>query len=479
MVLTVLILCANSFGVQKYAGFKLIGYIPTWNSGLNGDPSATNKRDIDKIDFSKMTHVIAAFIHSDADGNIRFPAPIELTASPWSHQQAIDTIVARAKRNDVKVLLSLGSSENGWEMTKSAAARTNFSKQIKQYLIDHNFDGLDLDLEGGWDDESPFYSEEYALLAKELRDTLGYDFYLTSAVGATNNKLWTDDFLSVLDWVNIMIYDLHMWWSNDIKNDSGFDDQLEAANAWSERLPKEKLVFGAPFYGHGWNKGDNERLYYEINWWHPANNADSSTWTWYKSDYFLYFVLDSLFDLSPRQDSIVISESDKLWLNAENSNMGFRGSYDGIIYFNGRDLLKKKAKWAIDNNYGGMMIWELSNDVPTAHQHSLLNALAEQFYESAKNIPSPISAKPMKTTINGSQFFSLQNKTLKISLPSANSSEITITDVRGRIVFTRTVNAKEVFVSLDEKRFANGVYLLNVETKDKNGKVYRYSAKLR
>jgi GH18 family chitinase len=336
-----------------------------------------------------------------------------------------------------------------------------------------------LDLEGGWDDESPFYSKEYALLAKELRDTLGDDFYLTSAVGATNNKLWTDDFLSVLDWVNIMIYDLHNWWSDDIKNDSGFDDQLEAANAWSKRLPKEKLVFGAPFYGHGWNHGANERLYYEINWWRPANSAPS-TWTWYKSDYFLYFVLDSLFDLSPQQDSIVISKSDKLWLNSENSNMGFRGSYtDGIIYFNGRDLLKKKAKWTIENNYGGMMVWELSNDVPTSHQHSLLNALAEQFYESAKNIPSPISAKHIKTTINGS-WFSLRNNTLKISLPSANSSEITITDVRGRIVFTRTVNAKEVLVSLDEKRFANGVYLLNVETKDNNGKVYyRYSAKLR
>jgi len=458
----VLAFFASSFGAQKYAGFKLIGYIPTWNSGLNGDPTSTNERDINKIDFSKITHAIVAFIHSDANGNLRFPGPSELTASPWSHEQALDTIVARSKRNGVKVMLSLGSSENGWKMTKSAAARTNFSKQIKQYLISHDFDGLDLDLEGGWDESSPFYSNEYALLAKELRDSLGGDFYLTSAVGATNDKLWTKDFLSALDWINIMIYDLHMWWSGDIRNDSGFDDQLAAAKTWSKRLSKGKLVFGVPFYGHGWDLDKDERLYNEINWWHPANQTDPSKWNWYPSDYFHYFVLDSLFDLSPQQDSVLISKDDKLWFDVENGGMAFRrANSDGIIYFNGAELLKKKAKWAIDSGYGGMMVWELMNDVASSRPNSLLNALAVQFYESTKDMPSPTVEKNMK--IASADFsFSLQNKALKISLPSAKNSKITVADSRGRVLFSRTANAKEIFVALDGKRFADGIYILSV-----------------
>jgi GH18 family chitinase len=454
----VLILCASSFGAQKYAGFKLIGYIPTWNSGLNGDPTSTNERDINKIDFSKITHAIASFINSDANGNL---VPIEWTASPWSHEQALDTIVARSKRNGVKVLISLGSTQDGWEMTKSAAARTNFAKQIKQYLISHDFDGLDLDLEGGWDESSPFYSKEYALLAKELRDSLGGDFYLTSAVGATNDKLWTKDFLSALDWINIMIYDLHMWERKDVRNDSGFDDQIAAAKTWSKRLPKEKLVLGAPFYGHGWDYDKNERLSYEINWWHPANQTDTSKWNWYPSDYFHYFVLDSLFDLSPSQDSVLIAKDDKLWFDVENSDMAFRrAKSNAIIYFNGQNLLKKKAKWAIDSGYGGMMIWELMNDVPASYPNSLLNALAKQFSESTKDMPSSTNAQSIKSTEGVS--FLIQNKTLKISLPNAKNAKITVADSRGRLIFSKTTNAKEIFVSLENKRFADGIYLLSV-----------------
>ncbi|MDR0304315.1 MAG: T9SS type A sorting domain-containing protein [Chitinispirillales bacterium] len=458
-VFIVLLFCINSFCAEKYAGYKLVGYIPTWNSGLNGDPSCTNEREINKIDFSKITHAIVAFINSDANGNLTIPE--DLTASPWSHEQAADTIIARSKRNGVKVFISLGSSQDGWEMTKSPTARTNFSKQIKQYLISHNFDGLDLDLEGGWDVEHPFYSEEYTLLTKELRDTLGNDFYLTSAVGATNDQLWTDNFLSALDWINIMIYDLHMWWRGDIRNDSGFDDQLEAANTWSKRLPKEKLVFGAPFYGHGWDFDNNKRYYYDINWWHAKNITDSSQWNWYQNDYLIYFILDSLFDLSPEQDSIIVTQNDKLWIDIENTYMGFRGAHNGIIYFNGQNLLKKKAKWAIDGGYGGIMIWELGLDVPTSHPHSLLNALAEQFYESTKNIHSTISAKVVKTA-KPDFLFSLQNRTLRIFLSNVNPAKITVSDCKGRILFSQTASAKEVFVALNKKHFADGIYLLNV-----------------
>jgi len=142
--------------------------------------------------------------------------------------------------------------------------------------------------------------------------------------------------------------------------------------------------------------------------------------------------------------------------------MGFRRAKNNAkIYFNGQNLLKKKAKWAIDSGYGGMMIWELMNDVPTSHPNSLLNALAGQFYESTKDTPSPIAAKNIKNAVAGFSF-SLQNKALKISLPSAKNAKITVADSRGRILFSRTANAKEIFVALDNKRFADGIYILSV-----------------
>jgi GH18 family chitinase len=351
-------------------------------------------------------------------------------------------------------------------MTQNSEARTNFAANIKKLLTDKNFDGLDLDLEGGWGPDAPFYSDEYTLLAKELRDSLGSDFYLTAAVGATPNSwdgktLWTREFVEVLDWINIMVYDLHLWSANDIYNPSGFNDQVNVAETWEEYLGKEKLVFGVPFYSNGWDYDNNKRYANQINWYHAPNNTDSASWDWYENNVFNYFVLDSLFDLNPDDDSIIVGKDDKIWIDVEGSVMGFRGSHNGIIYLNGRTTMKKKAKWAIDNEYGGIMIWELSCDVPTTHPNSLLNALAEQFYESTKGMSIPIAAKNAKFAKNEISF-SIRSRTLKITLENANPSKVIITDSKGRVLFSQSNGTKEILISMAKKYFAAGIYTVTV-----------------
>jgi chitinase len=461
LILIFFVFCTNSFCTEKYADFKLIGYIPVWNSGA---PVYTNKNSIENIDFSKITHAIIAFIESDSSGN---KLNLSTNYSVWTSEQALDSIVAISKRNNVKVLISLGTTADGWKMTLNPETRTNFVSSIKRFLIEKNLDGLDLDFEGGWDASAPFYSDEYELLAKELRDSLGNNFYLTAAVGASmtswdGKTLWTKGFLEILDWINIMVYDLHLWGgAADIRNPSGFDDQVQAAETYKKFIDRKKLVFGVPFYANGWDHDNDKRYANEINWWHSSTNTDSSSWEWYENEVFNYFILDSLFDLHPDADSVLVSDGDKIWLDFEGSGMSFRGSHNGIIYFNGQNLLKKKAKWVIDNDYGGIMIWELGLDVPKSHPRSLLNALAEQFHESTKNIYSSIHTKATKIA-NADFSVSLQNKTLKISFTSVKPAKITIADSRGRLLLSRETNTKEVYIQLNKKQFADGIYLLSI-----------------
>ena len=455
-ILSILVLTALAFGQEKYAGRKLIAYVPTWNSNL---PNFNNQQAIDKIDFSKLTHAIVAFVQSDANGNISF---YEFSASPWTHQQALDTIVARSKRNGVKPLISLGNSIGGWNMTKSPEARANFATKIKQFMRDNGFVGLDLDLEGGWGPDAPFYYEEYEILAQELRDSFAGEFYLTAAIGFSDKswngqQLWTEGFVQLMDWVNIMVYDIHLWIPSAIQNPSGFQDQVNAANLWGRFLPKEKLVFGVPFYANGWDFDNNRRYEIEVNWWLPAGDNNWQSWGLAAN----YYVLDSLFDLSdPNRDSIIVTQDDEVFLNHEGAMVAFRGSHNGIVFFNGRTLLKKKAKWAIENGYGGMMIWEATGDVPTTHPRSLLRALAEQFKESTGE---PAAILPKQAASSQNNFtFSLQNRTLKINLENANSAEIKIIDSKGKVLYRTNQNTKSISLNLARKQFSSGVYFLQV-----------------
>jgi len=459
IIFAILVLVVFTFAEEKYAGRKLVGYVPIWTSGA---PVYTVQSNIKKIDFSKLSHAIIPFIFSDAFGNITYYDNYQTGA--WSPENTVDSIIAISKQNNTKTLISLGSTVGGWNMTKNPEARTNFIKNIKNLMAAKQIDGLDLDLEGGWGSEMPFYIDEYILLAKELRDSLAGEFLLTAAIGAMKESwlgvpLWNKEFVELMDWVNIMVYDLHLWGADDIKNPSGMQDQINAAKTWGEYLDKEKLVFGVPFYSNGWDYDNNERYSNEINWWHGPTETDSSLWTWYPNEVYNYFILDSLFQPHPDADSILVTQDDKLWLNTPYSGMGFRGSHNGIIYLNGQTTLKNKAKWAIDSGYGGIMIWEVTGDVPTNHPRSLLAALAEQFEESTKDLTT-ISRK--QAAIKNTFSLSIQNRVLKIALSNSNLADIKIFDSKGKVLYRDSKNAKEISINLNKKQFSNGIYFLQV-----------------
>jgi GH18 family chitinase len=97
-------------------------------------------------------------------------------------------------------------------------------------------------------------------------------------------------------------------------------------------LPKEKLVAGVPFYGWLFKSADN------------AEGAEEVAYR-------------DILDRFPDQGAHL------------KDNMG-------LLYYNGIETMQKKAKYIKDNNLGGIMIWELTQDADDADK-SLLNAIHE------------------------------------------------------------------------------------------------------
>ena len=68
---------------------------------------------------------------------------------------------------------------------------------------------------------------------------------------------------------------------------------------------------------------------------------------------------------------------------------GYNGCYDGIdengwyhcentgkdFWFNTPDVVAQKTQYAIDNGYGGVMIWHYNCDLPSTQEGSLLRAI--------------------------------------------------------------------------------------------------------
>ena len=129
----ILILVLGVFNLSM-AQKKVIAYIPNWVD-LNAFSSS--------VQYSKLTHINIAFENPDANGYLSF-------------NSGSNTIINAAHAQNVKVFVSLGGGsvseggairDNYFNLIK-AANRTAFIQKIYDYVVAHNFDGVDMDLEG-------------------------------------------------------------------------------------------------------------------------------------------------------------------------------------------------------------------------------------------------------------------------------------------------------------------------------------------
>lgn len=291
---------------------KLVAYVPTWVDLPAFAPT---------IDYAKLTHINLAFANpTNAAGDLPF--------SP-RNQVLLDL----AHSNRVQVLISIGgggAAENREMKARyfellTSGKRAGFVTKLTDYVVNHGFDGLDVDIEG------PSINGDYGAFIRDLGVALKpKGKLLTSALskGYGGAKVPASTF-EQFDFVNIMAYDgAGPWAPNSPGQHSSLMFAEDNVAFWLERgLPKAKAVLGVPFYGYGFGEAFRKRDY-------PY--------------------------------SAILAE----FPGAENADQA--GS---TVWYNGLPTIRAKSRYVVEQGLAGIMIWSLDYDVKG--ERSLLNAIHE------------------------------------------------------------------------------------------------------
>lgn len=303
---------------------RVVAYVPNW---------VDLKKFADTIDYPRLTHI-----------NLAFENPVN-ESGELSFNSKEDRLIAKAHASSVKVLVSIGGgSASGDKALLSRyfdllteAKRAGFVARLTDFVLAHNFDGLDVDLEG------PSINQDYGAFIAALGAALKAKGKLLTAAlskGYGGDKV-PDSVFESFDFVNVMAYDgAGPWQPNAPGQHSSLQFAKDNITYWLGRgLPKAKAVLGVPFYGYGFGEAFRKRDY-------------------------------------PYSEIVAGNPG------AENTD-----EIGNTIWYNGLPTIRAKAQYVVDQGLGGIMIWSLDYDVPG--DRSLLSAIAETLKPKSATAPQP------------------------------------------------------------------------------------------
>ncbi len=269
------------------------------------------------LDFTALTHLNIAFCNPDAEGDL----------SCWIPDSELKSIVRLAHRSDVKVMAALGGGggcDGYLPLLDTPEEMAAFNEKIMDYCETYDLDGIDLDIELGSGHAIWNYYADWVSSLRSLCDARGYELSTATAQWVAVHV--TQETFSLFDFVNVMAYD------NDADENSHADMEFAQTSLQyfhvQKKIPKDKLVLGVPFYGRGYT-------------------ADGALdWNSY------------------------VPFSELVAMDAANYETDL---YNGIAY-NGAVTMREKC--ALAKEYGGIMIWEVSQDA--AGEYALLAVIKEE-----------------------------------------------------------------------------------------------------
>lgn len=232
--------------------------------------------DVEKVSDNKLgrTPIVLAYVTAGSDV---MPDPNYVTHINYAFGYVAETFDGVKIQNEerlrsisslkdkyphLKVVLSIGGWTSGRfsEMAMDDNLRMSFAVDCKRIVDEFNLDGIDIDWEYPTSSEagissSPADKDNFTLLMRDIRSTIGDDKLLTLASAYTADYY---DFKAIdkyIDFINIMTYDMGrppyhnspLYKSDhtrDLSSDQSVDKHVQAG------IPINKLTLGMPFYGH-------------------------------------------------------------------------------------------------------------------------------------------------------------------------------------------------------------------------------------
>lgn len=402
----------------KYKNVMYYGDWSVWGGQGNFYPK--------DIPAEQLTHLNFAFLDFDANGNFIFTdkdaamnsglgESQEEVGWEWANAGILNALQSlRADNPNMKLGVSIGGWSKSGDFSEVAAdpqKRANFVKNAMKFIKMTNMDFVDIDWEypasvrapdltdnkndEGTPNAKPEDKENYIILLKELRaalnkqgEELKKDYELTVALPAPKSKLDVGinvkELFEVVDFANIMTYDMRGAWESQSGHHSGlygnpaapnYDEGLSVDQTVSylkeHGAASEKIVIGAAFYSRGWNtvaKGDNSRTpglfqpaeqdfqdsdgtptwgtINEINMVVGEFGRASGTWS--------YRNIDKL-----KQEIPSLKE---YWDDVAKAPYLYSELTGQFFTFENKQSVTEKANYVKDNNLGGMISWMQSQD---------------------------------------------------------------------------------------------------------------------
>ncbi|KAF6812807.1 glycosyl hydrolase family 18 [Colletotrichum sojae] len=233
-------------------------YYPNWHVYKGKGPAS--------MPLGQISHILYSFMGVNTDGSLKHldehadrSAPVDGVEGGLA---ALNQV--KCRRTHIRTLISVGGGSNSTEFAALAAspqARGRFAHEIRNFVDQNNFNGVDIDWEFPQDEKQ---GNDYALLLEEVRRALPAPYFLlTTALPPGEWVLRNIDAARVartLDYMNLMCYDLTGSWSEV----SGNHAQLRASSNALPSLrtgcadgvdyligrgfPSQKIVMGIPVY---------------------------------------------------------------------------------------------------------------------------------------------------------------------------------------------------------------------------------------
>ncbi|HKB45626.1 MAG TPA: glycoside hydrolase family 18 protein [Chitinophagaceae bacterium] len=338
--------------------------------------------ELDSIDVNKITHLIFCFGHLDGQrykvDNAKDTAIIKKMVS------------LKVKNPQLKVLLSLG----GWGGCETCSdafftseGRKEFAGSVKELTNYFKTDGIDLDweypairLDNDIDKEpvhktAPEDYNNFTNLVQQLRKILGKPAIITFAAGGFNTYLqksvdW-EKVLKEVDYINLMSYDLINGYATETGHHTALystPKQRESTDNAVQYLLKigvdpKKIIIGAAFYARVWENvpATNNGLYQSGKFKQGISYRDFPERLSAKSGYKSY------------------------WDDIAKAPYSYNATEKKFATYDDERSIELKTKYVIDKGLGGIMFWEITNDIHKGGLVDVINKTKESYGPVIKN----------------------------------------------------------------------------------------------
>ncbi len=322
LVITSFIGCSNDAKeeeIKPVEDFKVVAYI-------RGD-YVQEEDSLYAEDFDIITHIILFECAS-------FNSEGEVICEKEKLESALENIRKAIGERDVVITLNLlgprGTTDSDvWEEQMEAQSDEHnkafksgvLEKNIIAVLKEYGFDGVHFDYEYPLSGKAwRTYNKFLVSLNEELGD------YSLGVAGVDWNIGFTKKAAKVIDSFEFMAYDYN---DSEGKHATYEDIITRLENTDFGGIDREKINVGLPFYSR---PTDMDAYWYGYNGYYEEIDENG-------------------------------------WYHCPETNKDF--------WFNTPEVIKKKTEYAIDNGYGGVMVWHYNCDLPSTHEDSLFCAIGE------------------------------------------------------------------------------------------------------